>query len=100
MTARATPDDVKKLAALARLSIPEEHLSELAQEFDSILAYIGQLDGLSLDRQAGPRATDIQNVFRTDGAPHEKGLYTAALVEAFPTKEGNALSVKQIIVNE
>jgi aspartyl/glutamyl-tRNA(Asn/Gln) amidotransferase C subunit len=100
MTAHATPDDVQKLAALARLSVSEEDLPKLAAEFDSILAYIGQLDELSLDTKAGPRRTDIVNAFREDGTPHEKGAFTPGIVAAFPQKEGDALSVKQIIVND
>lgn len=100
MSANASPEDVKKLAALARLAVSEEELPKLAAEFDSILAYIGQLDELSLDMKGGPRLTDIQNAFREDGAPHEKGAYTKALVDAFPQKDGDALSVKQIIVND
>jgi aspartyl/glutamyl-tRNA(Asn/Gln) amidotransferase C subunit len=100
MTAHATPDDVKKLAALARLSVSEEDLPKLAQEFDSILAYIGQLDELALPKTDGPRVTDMVNSFREDGTPHEKGAWTPGIVEAFPQKEGDALSVKQIIVND
>ncbi|MDB5265564.1 MAG: glutamyl-tRNA(Gln) and/or aspartyl-tRNA(Asn) amidotransferase subunit [Parcubacteria group bacterium] len=100
MTAHATPDDVKKLAALARLSVSEKDLPKLAAEFDSILAYIGQLDELALPKAEGPRVTDVVNSFRADGAPHEKGEFTKKIVDAFPQKEGNALSVKQIIVND
>ncbi|HEV7121372.1 MAG TPA: Asp-tRNA(Asn)/Glu-tRNA(Gln) amidotransferase subunit GatC [Candidatus Paceibacterota bacterium] len=100
MSANASPEDVKKLAALARLHVTEAELPKLAAEFDSILAYIGQLDELSLSGGGGPRGTDIVNAFRADGTPHEKGAYTKALVDAFPKKEGDALSVKQIIVND
>jgi Asp-tRNA(Asn)/Glu-tRNA(Gln) amidotransferase C subunit len=55
---------VKKLAALARLSVPEEELPKLAAEFDAILTYIGQLDELSLLIRRHVRTTDVKNAFR------------------------------------
>ncbi|MDB5237431.1 MAG: glutamyl-tRNA(Gln) and/or aspartyl-tRNA(Asn) amidotransferase subunit [Parcubacteria group bacterium] len=97
MTAHATPDDVKKLAALARLSVSEEELPKFVAEFDAILEYVGQLE--TLDIASGGDILTYANSFRADGIPHEKGVWTPGLVEAFPAKEGDALSVKQIIVN-
>lgn len=95
--ASASPDDVKRLAALARLSVPEEKLRALAAEFDSILKYIGQLDELKLDRAATPEAPALHNAFREDGTPHPSGEWTEALVKQFPARDGDSLSVKQII---
>lgn len=93
----ASVEDVKKLASLARLSIPEEDLSRFAKEFDAILAYVGQLESLNLGAQTEEALPKLRNVFRDDGEPHEPGLYTKSLVEQFPLREGDALSVKQII---
>jgi Asp-tRNAAsn/Glu-tRNAGln amidotransferase C subunit len=98
MTAHATPDDVKKLAALARISVSEEELPAFVAEFEAILAYVGQLE--SLDIAAGSDILPYANRFRKDGTPHEKGAYTPGLVEAFPSKEGDLLSVKQILSHE
>jgi aspartyl/glutamyl-tRNA(Asn/Gln) amidotransferase C subunit len=96
----ASPDDVKKLAALARIEIPEGKLKEFAEEFDGILAYIGKLDELTLPKSSERVRPVVRNAFREDGEPHETGKYTEALVEQFPHKEGNALRVKQIISHE
>lgn len=93
----ASTDDVKKLASLARLSISEEELSRFAKEFDSILAYVGQLESLNLTIDTKEALPKLRNVFRDDGEPHESGLYTKSLTEQFPQSEGDALSVKQII---
>jgi aspartyl/glutamyl-tRNA(Asn/Gln) amidotransferase C subunit len=100
MTAKATPEDVARLAALARISIPENQLAAMAQEFDSILAYIGQLDELSLDRATVPADLTVKNSFREDGVPHEKGMWTEAITAQFPAREGDALAVKQIISHD
>lgn len=96
----ATTDEVQKLAALARLSLPEEGLEKFAKEFDGILAYVSKLDTLPLPEKGAAHTSVVRNVFREDGEPHEKGKYTKALVEQFPQKEGDYLAVKQIIKND
>ncbi|KND49173.1 MAG: aspartyl/glutamyl-tRNA(Asn/Gln) amidotransferase, C subunit [Parcubacteria bacterium C7867-008] len=98
MTAHATPDDVKKLAALARLTVSEEELPAFVAEFEAILGYVGQLE--TLDIAAGSDILPYANTFRTEGTPHEKGVWTPDIVKAFPNREGDALSVKQIIAND
>lgn len=92
-----TPEDVKRLAALARIEVSEEELPKFAAEFESILAYVGKLDALTLP-SAGTRAKPaVRNVLREDGAPTPTGTNTKKLVEQFPEKKGDLLSVKQII---
>ena len=71
-----------------------------AAEFDGILKYVGQLESLTLDTAGAPSAGALRNVFREDGAPHESGKYTEKLAGAFPQREGDALSVKQIISHD
>ncbi len=95
----ATRDDVRKLAALARIKIDDAQLGKFTGEFDAVLAYVGQLGKLALPE--GKRAKQaLRNVMREDGEPHAAGTYTEKLVEQFPAREGNALSVKQIISHE
>ncbi|HEY4488947.1 MAG TPA: Asp-tRNA(Asn)/Glu-tRNA(Gln) amidotransferase subunit GatC [Candidatus Paceibacterota bacterium] len=90
-------EDVKKLAALARINIPEDKLAERAAEFDRIVSYIGQLDELNIQIDTTPEASALRNVFREDGEPTPSGTWTEKLVAHFPKKEGNHLSVKKII---
>lgn len=94
-----TTDDVKRLAALARIEIEEGKLESFAKEFESILAYVGKLETLSLSRMEEV-VPPLRNVFREDVNPNAKGEYTARIVAQFPQKEGNALSVKQIISHD
>ncbi len=96
----ATREDVQKLAALARISIKDSELDAFTKEFDAILAYVGQLEKLDIKTGAGAERPALRNVMRADGEPHTAGEYTEKLVEQFPTREGNALSVKQIITHE
>lgn len=92
----ATADDVKKLAALSRIEVTEAELAGFTKEFDGILAYVGKLDELSLTTDA-PAAGAVRNVLREDGEPHAPGIHTEALASQFPRREGDQLSVKQII---
>lgn len=95
----ASPDEVKKLAALARIEVSDEALPKLASEFESILAYIGQIE--TLDVKAGKdERPPVRNVFREDGEPHAAGIHTEKLARQFPEREGNLLKVKQIISHD
>lgn len=96
---KATPEDVKRLATLARLDVAESDLARFATEFDSILAYVGKLDDLTLP-ESGRNLSVVRNVLRADEAPYESGTWTERIVEQFPAKEGNSLSVKKIISHD
>lgn len=95
----ATTEEVKKLAALARIRIDDAELEKFTKEFDAILAYVGQLEKLELpmDKSDLPK---LRNVMRADGEPHEVGIYTEKLTEQFPAREGGALMVKQVISHD
>ncbi len=95
----ASADDVRKLAALARIQVTDEELPKFAKEFESILAYVGQIEALSVSKGSVSRPA-IRNVMRADTAPHESGFYTNALTVQFPAKDGDALKVKQIISHD
>ncbi len=95
----ATKEDVRKLAALARIAIADAELDAFTKDFDSILTYVGQLDALELPH-AGATRPAVRNVMREDGTPHETGKYTERLVAQFPQKDGDYLEVKQIIAHD
>lgn len=96
----ATTEDVRKLAALARITVPEEDLERFTQEFDAILAYVGQLDKLELPKDLKDAKPTVRNVFREDGEPTKTGTWTEKIAGAFPAREGDALVVKQIISHD
>ena len=96
----ATTEEVKKLAALARIRVKDAELEKFTKEFDAILAYIGQLEKLDLPKDLKKDNSLVRNVMREDGLPHAPNTYTEKLTEQFPAREGNALLVKQIISHE
>lgn len=96
----ATREEVKKLAALARITVDDRELEAFTKEFDAILAYVGQLEKLDVSPSATREKLPLRNVMRADGEPHATGLYTEKIAAQFPTRKGDALSVKQIISHE
>lgn len=99
MSKNATPEDVRRLAALARIKVPDGDLERFAAEFESVVAYVGKLDELTLP-EAGRDLSPVRNVLRADENPTTPGTWTKALVAQFPQKEGDALSVKKIISHD
>lgn len=91
-------EDVRKLAALARLSLSDEELARFASEFDAIIGYIGKLNQVVVTE--GDALLPYTNVFRQDAEPHAPGLHTEKLAEQFPAREGEYLSVKQILAHD
>lgn len=96
----ATTEDVKKLAALARVQIAETELKKFTSEFDAILAYVGQLESLDISTSPDAKKPPLRNVMREDGEPHAPGAYTEKIAAQFPAREGDALVVKQIIAHD
>ena len=96
---KATPEDVQRLAALARIEVPDGELARFAAEFDGVLAYVGKLDSLTLPEGARP-LSPVRNVLRADGEPTPPGTWTEAITAQFPERVGDALSVKQIISHD
>ncbi len=102
----ATTEEVKKLAALARIRVKDAGLEKFTKEFDAILAYIGQLENLDIPRGLKEEKPHVRNIMREDGLPHSPGAYTEKLTEQFPARlpaqagEGVYLEVKQIISHE
>ena len=96
----ATTAEVQKLAALARITVSEEGLEKFTKEFDAILAYVGQLEQLSIPKEILGAKPVLKNVFRADTNPTPAGTWTEVLAAAFPAREGDALVVKQIISHD
>ena len=96
----ASAEEVKKLAALARVSVAENALETFTKEFDAILAYVGQLEQLKLPQDLKDAKPPLRNVMREDTDATPPGTWTKKLVDAFPHKEDDYLVVKQIISHD
>ncbi len=93
---RISAGEVHKVARLARLSLPEEEIQELAQELDSILGYVETLDELDTDTvppTSHPLA--MANVWREDEVVRfDEG---PSIIENAPEEEGHFFKVPKIL---
>jgi len=91
-----TTDDVKKLANLARIDIPDDEAEHLAGEITGILDYVKQVTETDVSN-VGDQAHGPHNVFRDDEDTHESGLHTKTLLESAPDSDEQYLKVKDIL---
>jgi aspartyl/glutamyl-tRNA(Asn/Gln) amidotransferase C subunit len=96
----ATVEEVTKLAALARIRLSREEAETFTKEFDAILAYVSQLETLDLPASGEREMPLLHNVMREDGEPTPSGTNTEKLAAQFPSREGDALVVKQVITHD
>lgn len=62
---KITTDDVRHVARLAELEVPDQDLDRLTRELDAIVAYVGQLSELGAEGAGsafvpGPQATPLR----------------------------------------
>jgi aspartyl-tRNA(Asn)/glutamyl-tRNA(Gln) amidotransferase subunit C len=88
-------EEVKKIAALARLEISDEEADSLAQEIDSILAYVKQVEDMSSSSEQDLHLP--KNVMREDVSAHPALQYTEAILSNAPSSEKSFIKVKKIM---
>jgi len=94
--------EIKKLADLARIDMNEAEMQEVAKSFDSILAYVGQVQEVSKlnDQKSLEKNADdyfLNNVMREDEVTNKSGEYTEKIVANMPETQDGYLKVKQIM---
>ena len=64
---KITPDDVKYVAALAKIAVTHDEAAKLTKELDAILGYVQQLDAVdTTGLQPTYQVTGLTNVMRPD----------------------------------
>src|SRR4051812_14034159 len=91
-----TPDDVRHVAKLARLAVPDEKLEKYAGQLRSILGYVDQLAQVeTAGVEPMAHVLPVKNVFREDAVqpslPLEKVLQNA------PETDGPFFKVPKVI---
>jgi|TARA_B000000565_G_scaffold132957_1_gene100607 aspartyl-tRNA(Asn)/glutamyl-tRNA(Gln) amidotransferase subunit C len=95
---RISADDVRKVAKLARLDLPEEKIATYTGQLESILDYVSQL--AEIDTEGVPettRAVEVTNVTREDGVtptPVREDILNQA-----PLREGDFFRVPKILAD-
>jgi len=95
-------EDVKKLADMARIYMSDSEMEGIAKDFDSILAYVGQVQEVS--KSEGTQSSTLtqedyflSNVMRDDVVTNKEGEYTEKILNNAPDTENGFLKVKKIL---
>jgi len=95
---RISADDVRKVAQLARLDLPEERIATYTGQLERILDYVAHLE--AVDTEGVPpttRAVEVVNVTREDevtATPVRENLLDLA-----PQREGDFFRVPRILAD-
>ena len=95
---RISADDVRKVAKLARLNLPDDKIATYTGQLESILGYVSQLE--QVDTRGVPettRAVEVTNVTRQDGVnptPVREEILNQA-----PQREGDFFRVPKILAD-
>ena len=91
-------DDVRKVAKLARLDLPEDKILTYTGQLESILEYVGQLKQVDTEGVSETtRAVEVTNVTRKDGVvptPVREDILNQA-----PLREGDFFRVPKILAD-
>jgi aspartyl-tRNA(Asn)/glutamyl-tRNA(Gln) amidotransferase subunit C len=93
---RITEEDVRKVAQLARLELPEAKIATYAVQLERILDYVAHLE--QVDTEGVPpttRAVEVVNVTRDDRV--EPTPVREELLDLAPQREGDFFRVPRIL---
>ena len=97
--ASITPDDVEKVAKLARLNLPKERIGRFAVQLESILDYVAQIQKVDMTGvEPMAHAVPLHNVFREDVV--EPSLSLEEVLRNAPERDGAFFKVPKVIGGE
>ena len=91
-------DDVRKVAKLARLNLPDDKIATYTVQLESILGYVSQLE--QVDTTGVPettRAVEVTNVTRQDGV--DPTPVREEILNQAPQREGDFFRVPKILAD-
>lgn len=92
--------DVKKIARLARLTIPDEQIPTLEKELSSIITYIDTLQKLDTSTVAPTnQVTGLTHVVRHDRVEYDTILTSEAALSNAPIGKNDYFVVKAVFEN-
>jgi aspartyl-tRNA(Asn)/glutamyl-tRNA(Gln) amidotransferase subunit C len=95
--AELTPQDILKLAKLARIQVTEEELQKYATELTAILQYVEQLGKVDTKGlKPTYQVTGLTDVMRPDEL-HDYGVTAKELLKNAPATEAGQIKVKRMI---
>ena len=96
MPAKIDPDQVRRIARLARINLTPDELEQFAGQLSDILDYVDQLSELSTDRvEPTTHPLKISNVFRQDQAL--RSLSSEEALANAPKKHKDFFAVPKVL---
>ena len=93
---KITSNDVRKVAKLARLEIPDDQVEIYTSQLEKILAYVAQLEEVETEGVLpSTRAVEAVNVVRNDTVITSN--IKEDLLDQAPHREGNFFRVPKIL---
>ena len=95
---RISAADVRKVAKLARLNLPDDKIATYTGQLESILGYVSQLE--QVDTTGVPettRAVEVTNVTRQDGV--DPTPVREEILNQAPQREGHFFRVPKILAD-
>ena len=91
-------DDVRKVAQLARLELPEATIATFTGQLERILEYVAHLEQVDTEGvPATTRAVEVVNVTRADAV--QATPVREQLLDLAPEREGDFLRVPKILAD-
>ena len=97
MTTEITPEEVRKVANLARLGLSDEEIQRATQQLSGILDHFSQIQ--KIDTKGVPTSDDVtglKNVMREDEAKPENLCATEELLKRAPETKDGQFKVKAV----
>ncbi len=95
---KITADDVRKVAQLARLDVPEDTISTYTGQLERILDYVDQLQAVNTDGvPPTTRAVEVINATREDRVVATE--VREDLLDQAPQREGDFFRVPKILAD-
>ena len=93
---KITPSDVRKVAELARLNLPEDQITTYTVELEEILSYVEQLQEIDTNNiPPTSRAVEVTNVLREDHI--DVTCSREDILDQAPHREGDFFRVPKIL---
>ena len=86
--------DVENLAELARLDLSAGEKEKMLQDFDSILKYVNEIEGVSVSQTKTDHR--LHNIWRED-EPETRDFDRDLIISQFPEEYDGFLKVKKIL---
>ncbi len=97
MSLKISPEEVKRIAALARLGLTEDEAEKAAHNLKSILDHFSRIQGVDTNNApVTTNTTGLSNIMRDDVAEVEVLCATTDLLSGAPKIQNNQIKVKAV----